>query len=179
MELADPELQENTGERIALYFNPAKAEMLFAGSGHTFQEIAYLGRDRKPLPRFPLAASLKARAHVETSQVESANVIAKLPGSDPKLKGEYVVLSAHIDHIGIGEPIKGDRIYNGAMDNGSGCALLLDMAASLKDHPVRTIQRNCAAPSFSCLSLPRKRDYSGRSTSRPIPQSLGKLWWLT
>ncbi|HUE51254.1 MAG TPA: M28 family metallopeptidase [Terriglobales bacterium] len=135
MELADPELQENTGERIALYFNPAKAEMLFAGSGHTFQEIADLGRDRKPLPRFPLAASLKARAHVETSQVESANVIAKLPGSDPKLKDEYVVLSAHIDHIGIGEPINGDRIYNGAMDNGSGCALLLDMAASLKDHP--------------------------------------------
>ena len=45
------------------------------------------------------------------------------------------MLSAHLDHIGIGEPINGDRIYNGAMDNASGCALLLDMAASLKKNP--------------------------------------------
>jgi Zn-dependent M28 family amino/carboxypeptidase len=48
------------------------------------------------------------------------------------LKSEYVVLSAHIDHLGIGAPINGDRIYNGAMDNGSGSALLLDVARSLK-----------------------------------------------
>jgi Zn-dependent M28 family amino/carboxypeptidase len=58
-----------------------------------------------------------------------------MPGSDPKLKNEYVVLSAHVDHIGIGEPINGDRIYNGAMDDGSGSALLLDMAESFKNHP--------------------------------------------
>src|SRR5207247_3412581 len=51
------------------------------------------------------------------------------------LKNEYVVLSAHVDHLGIGEPIGGDRIYNGAMDDGSGSALLLDMAANLKAHP--------------------------------------------
>ena len=61
--------------------------------------------------------------------------MAKLQGNDPKLKNEYVVLSAHIDHIGIGEPINGDRIYNGAMDDGSGSALLLDMAVSFKEHP--------------------------------------------
>ena len=51
------------------------------------------------------------------------------------LKNEYVVLSAHIDHIGIGEPINGDKIYNGAMDNGSGSALAMDVAANLKAHP--------------------------------------------
>ncbi len=62
-------------------------------------------------------------------------MVGKLPGSDPELKNEYVVLSAHIDHIGIGEPINGDRIYNGAMDNGSGSALLLDLASSLKKSP--------------------------------------------
>jgi Zn-dependent M28 family amino/carboxypeptidase len=65
----------------------------------------------------------------------SANVIAKLPGNDPVLKNQYVVLSAHIDHLGIGEPINGDRIYNGAMDNASGSALLLDVASSLKKSP--------------------------------------------
>jgi Zn-dependent M28 family amino/carboxypeptidase len=67
--------------------------------------------------------------------VESDNVIAKLPGSDPQLKNEYVVLSAHVDHIGVGEPINGDRIYNGAMDNASGTAVLLDVASSLKKNP--------------------------------------------
>ncbi len=63
--------------------------------------------------------------------MESDNIIAKLPGTDPKLKDQYVVLSAHIDHLGVGEPINGDRIYNGAMDNGSGSALVLDIANSL------------------------------------------------
>ncbi len=53
----------------------------------------------------------------------------------PVLRNEFVVLSAHIDHIGIGAPINGDSIYNGAMDNGSGTALVLDEAASLKAHP--------------------------------------------
>jgi len=62
-------------------------------------------------------------------------VVAKLAGSDAKLKNEYVVLSAHIDHVGIGEPLNGDRIYNGAMDDGSGTAAVLDIAASLKQHP--------------------------------------------
>jgi len=115
--------------------NPASAEKLFAGSGHTFAEIAELGKDRKPLPRFPLSVSIKAVTKVEKTEVESANVIGKLPGSDPALKNEYVVLSAHIDHLGIGEPINGDKIYNGAMDNGSGSALLLDVARSLKADP--------------------------------------------
>src|SRR5262249_49132864 len=100
-----------------------------------FQELADLARDRKELPRFPLAVSLKAKAKVEKKKVESSNIVAKLAGSDPKLKDEYVVLSAHIDHVGVGEPVEGDRIYNGAMDDGSGDAVLLDMAAALKQHP--------------------------------------------
>jgi Zn-dependent M28 family amino/carboxypeptidase len=137
MGLADPKFDETPGEKLALIFNPAKAEKLFAGSGHTFGEIAALGKDRKALPRFPLVVSVKTTAKVETHELESANVIARLPGSDPELKNEYVVLSAHIDHLGVGEPINGDRIYNGAMDNASGCAVLLDVAASLKKSPAR------------------------------------------
>ena len=132
MTLADPQFDDTAGQKLAVVFNPTKAEQLFAGSGHTFDEIAALAKDRKPLPRFPLAVSMQARAKLDKQDVESANVIAKLPGGDPELQNEYVVLSAHIDHIGIGEPIKGDRIYNGAMDNASGSAVLLDVAASLK-----------------------------------------------
>lgn len=71
---------------------------------------------------------------------ESANVVAKIEGSDPKLKHEYLVLSAHIDGLGLGEPTEpgdGDRIYNGALDNASGCAVLLDIAAHLQKEVTR------------------------------------------
>jgi Zn-dependent M28 family amino/carboxypeptidase len=135
MALVGSEFEETPGLQLGVAFNPASAEPLFAGSGHTFAEIAALGKDRKPLPHFPLAGSLKANAVILSTTVKSSNLVAKLPGSDPALKDEYVVLSAHIDHIGIGAPINGDRIYNGAMDNGSGSALVMDVAASLKAHP--------------------------------------------
>jgi Zn-dependent M28 family amino/carboxypeptidase len=135
MELAGAEFNETEGEKLAMYFNPAHADKLFAGSGHSFQELAELAKDRKPLPHFPLTASLRTRARLKTKVVMSSNLVARLPGNDPQLKSEYVVLSAHIDHVGIGEPINGDRIYNGAMDNAAGVAVLLDVAASLKQHP--------------------------------------------
>jgi len=131
MVLADSSLDDALGIKLLIVFNPADAEKLFERSGHSFQEIADLAKDRKALPHFPLTASIKAKAKVIKTQVESDNIIAKLPGNDPKLKEEYVVLSAHIDHLGIGEPINGDRIYNGAMDNGSGSALVLDIANSM------------------------------------------------
>jgi Zn-dependent M28 family amino/carboxypeptidase len=135
MDLADAEFNETPGLQLGVTFNPASAEQLFAGSGHTFTEIAALGKNRKPLPRFPLAISLKANAVILSKSLESSNIVGKLTGSDPALKNEFVVLSAHIDHVGIGAPINGDRIYNGAMDDGSGSALVMDIAASLKTHP--------------------------------------------
>ncbi len=60
-----------------------------------------------------------------------ANVVAVLPGSDPVLRNEYVVLSAHYDHVGIGTPMNGDSIYNGADDNASGTVALLEVARAL------------------------------------------------
>ena len=134
MDLADPEFNETQGLKMALTFNPAQAEKLFATSGHTFAEIAALGKDRKALPHFPLGVSLKARAIVKATSVESDNIVGTLPGNDPALKNEYVVISAHVDHVGIGEPVNGDRIYNGAMDNASGVAILLDLAAQFNVH---------------------------------------------
>jgi Zn-dependent M28 family amino/carboxypeptidase len=135
MDLDYPEFNESEGAKLTVMVNPASAGKFFAGSGHTFEEIAALGKDRKPLPHFALAISLAAKTKVDVTRIESANLVARFPGSDPALKDEYVVLSAHLDHIGIGEPINGDRIYNGAMDNGSGSALVLDMAASFKKNP--------------------------------------------
>jgi Zn-dependent M28 family amino/carboxypeptidase len=135
LDLADPVFKETAGERLAMTINPAKAEVLFAGTGHTFAELAALGKEGKPLPHFPLPFSIRAKTKLVKKDVESANIIGKLPGTDPVLKNEYVVVSAHIDHVGIGESINGDRIYNGAMDNASGSAVLLDVAASLRESP--------------------------------------------
>jgi Zn-dependent M28 family amino/carboxypeptidase len=133
MDLVGQEFDETAGAKLAATFNPAHADLLLQGSGHTFEELAALAKDRKPLPRFPLRVSVSAVTATHSQNVESTNIVAKISGTDPKLKDEYVVLSAHIDHLGIGEPINGDRIYNGAMDNGSGSALLLDVARSLKE----------------------------------------------
>ncbi|HEV8182079.1 MAG TPA: M28 family metallopeptidase [Candidatus Angelobacter sp.] len=135
MALKGAEFDDTPGEDLALTMNPERAQKLFPGSGHTLQELVDLVKDRKPLPHFELALSVRARAVVNRKTLESANLAAQLTGSDPKLKNEYVVLSAHLDHLGIGEPINGDRIYNGAMDNASGSAVLLDLIGSLKKSP--------------------------------------------
>ncbi|MEP7155698.1 MAG: M28 family metallopeptidase [Betaproteobacteria bacterium] len=137
MDLVGAEFAETAGQKLWMFFNPERAEKLFRNSGHTFGELAALAKDRKALPRFPLPVSIKASTRFERKQLESSNVVAVLPGTDPILKNEYVVLTAHVDHLGIAEPIKGDRIYNGAMDNASGCAVLLDVAASLKGQAQR------------------------------------------
>jgi len=74
--------------------------------------------------------------------VRTLNVIARLPGSDPVLRNEYLVIGAHFDHVGIRTPVAGDSIYNGADDNGSGTSAVLELAeafASLDSPPARSI----------------------------------------
>jgi Zn-dependent M28 family amino/carboxypeptidase len=131
--LADSNLEENAGQRLAVTINPARAAKFFAGSGHTIEEILKIAETGKPLPRFALPSSVRATVKFEKRTVESQNVVGILPGLDPKLKNETIVLSAHLDHVGKGEPINNDPIYNGAMDNASGIATLLEAAQSFKD----------------------------------------------
>jgi Zn-dependent M28 family amino/carboxypeptidase len=74
--------------------------------------------------------------------IQSRNVVAKLPGADPRLKDEYVIYTAHWDHLGVGPAVGGDRIYNGAQDNAVGCAGLLEIARAftrLSPPPRRSI----------------------------------------
>ena len=132
MSLADPALDDTHGLKIAITINPAHADRWLAGTGHTFQEILDAADAGKPLPHFAIPARLNATVAVKRRDVQSQNVAAVLPGKDPVLKNEYVVFSAHLDHLGIGAPIGGDSIYNGAMDNASGIASLLDVAAALQ-----------------------------------------------
>jgi len=121
--------------------SPQAAERLFAASPHTLEEVFQAAAKGKP-PAFalPVEASLRTVSEHETSA--SPNVAALLRGSDPLLRDEVIVLSAHLDHLGIGEPIDGDAIYNGAYDNASGVASLLEMAnafASLPTPPRRSV----------------------------------------
>jgi Zn-dependent M28 family amino/carboxypeptidase len=142
MSLADPAMDEAAGQKLSVTMNPAHADKLFAGSGHTFAEILALVDGDKAVPSFALPARLKATTAVERSQVESQNVAGILRGADPKRRDEFVVVSAHLDHLGIGGAVNGDTIYNGAMDNASGIAAILEVAASLHESgakPARSI----------------------------------------
>ncbi len=137
MSLADPALDETHGLKLYVTINPAHADKLFIDSGHTFREILDAANAHKSLPRFAIPGRIKATAAVKRTDVASQNVVAMLPGTDPKLKEEYIVFTAHLDHLGIGKPINGDAIYNGAMDNASGVASVLDVAAILKESSTR------------------------------------------
>jgi Zn-dependent M28 family amino/carboxypeptidase len=123
-------------------FNPAEAEKLFAGTGHTFAEMLMLADAQKPLPRFDLKKSIFATVATDNSAAESPNIVAKLEGSDPVLKNEYVLVSAHLDHLGIGAPINGKTVYGGAMDDASGVASVIEIAKAFsqnRERPKRSI----------------------------------------
>jgi len=90
------------------------------------------------LPRFPIAGTLKAHAKLNRQTIDTANVAGMVEGSDPKLKSEYVIMTAHLDHVGIGRAVNGDNIYNGAMDDASGVAAVIETARLLKSSGVKT-----------------------------------------
>lgn len=132
MYLADAGLRDTQGGFLSAALDPAKSDELFAGSGHSFAELCELADASKPLPRFALPLRLQARVVAVRDTLTAPNVVAELPGREGSLAKQYVVVSAHLDHLGIGAPINGDTIYNGAMDDASGVATLLDIAHRLK-----------------------------------------------
>ena len=135
MYLAEPRLQETAGPRFTASFNPAEAEKLFARSGHSFAEILQLADAGRPIAGFPLGLSLKATVATQTRALSSPNILGVLPGSDPKLAKDYVVVSAHLDHLGVEEGT--GRPYNGAMDDASGVAWVLETARALHESGAR------------------------------------------
>jgi Zn-dependent M28 family amino/carboxypeptidase len=117
----------------------AKRILQMAGQDFDALKKQALTREFKPVP-LNLKASLAVRNSMRT--LDSRNVVAKLEGSDPAAKDQYVVYTAHWDHLGVGAPVNGDKIYNGALDNASGVAQLLEIAgafAKAKPRPKRSI----------------------------------------
>jgi Zn-dependent M28 family amino/carboxypeptidase len=117
------------------------ARKIFAMAGQDYDALKKraAGRDFIPVP-LGVQASMSISNTLRT--IDSKNVIAKLEGSDPQLKNEYVVYSAHWDHLGVGAAVNGDKIYNGALDNASGVASVLEIAKAftqVKPQPKRSI----------------------------------------
>jgi Zn-dependent M28 family amino/carboxypeptidase len=139
----DPQLKLPAGQAalaFAGWVTQDAGAKLLALSGKTVDEMlaAANSRDFKPIP---LGIRIRANIPTEIRQIQSNNVIAKVEGSDPQLKSEAVIFTAHWDHLGIGEPVNGDRIYNGAVDNATGCAMIIEMArawAALEHKPKRS-----------------------------------------
>jgi Zn-dependent M28 family amino/carboxypeptidase len=102
-------------------------EKLLGLSGHTVDE-ALKQADTKGFKPYSLGLNLKGRIQTRVEKIISNNVAGMVEGSDPALKSEAVVFTAHWDHLGVGRAVLGDAIYNGAADNATGCALLLELA---------------------------------------------------
>jgi Zn-dependent M28 family amino/carboxypeptidase len=102
-------------------------EKLLALAGHHVDELlkAADSRDFSPIV---LGVRVRCNLPTKVRDIETRNVAGLVEGSDPKLKSEVVIYSAHWDHLGIGTPVNGDAIYNGAVDNGTGCGILLELA---------------------------------------------------
>jgi Zn-dependent M28 family amino/carboxypeptidase len=98
------------------------------GSGQKAADILTAGAASRPLPVFDIPARLHATFKLTTRDYTSDNVLGLLPGTDPALKPEVVVISAHLDGYGVGEPVKGDAIYNGAFDDAAYVATLIRLA---------------------------------------------------
>ena len=97
--------------------------------------------DRRDFKPIDLGIELRGHMASKIRQIETRNVAGMIPGSDPKLKDEVVIFSAHWDHLGVATPVNGDAIYNGAVDNATGCAVLMELArawAALPQKPRRS-----------------------------------------
>jgi Zn-dependent M28 family amino/carboxypeptidase len=110
----------------------AAAKAIFAGSTHEPEALFKAAADGQ-LKAFDLPGTLTLAGQTRIEPAESRNVVARLDGSDATLGREFIAYTAHLDHIGVGSPVNGDSIYNGAMDNALGVSVMLEAARQLAD----------------------------------------------
>lgn len=128
----------------AIWLSARMATTLFQGEKHEATALLNRGIAGEAIEPFELSPEKKVSftIAVKTDKIQTQNVVAVFEGDDPILKDEYVALGAHYDHVGVGTPVNGDAIYNGADDDGSGTTALLAMAEALahaKAHPKRSV----------------------------------------
>ena len=165
--LADSVLDERRGQRFAATLNPARTLELFEGSGFNLPGLLALADSGRVLPRFPLSVRIGSRARYATLRVVSDNLVAVFPGTDPVLRDQFVVLSAHLDHLGIVPQAGGDSVMNGALDNAAGVATLLETA--------RALRRSRLKPKRSIVFLALTGEEKGLQGSRHFAARLASL----
>jgi len=112
--------------------------LMLRGSGHDAEAILKAGGARQALTAFDLPGyRLKAKFHLTKRDYTAKNVVATLPGRDPALKDEVLAVSAHLDGYGFGEPVNGDRLYNGALDDAAYVATLVRFAERHRASPLK------------------------------------------
>lgn len=142
-----------SGEDPYVRLKPGEPELAFAGwvteeaggkllalAGYTVADLLKRSDSRNFKP-IPLGVRIRGNFFSKIRDIETYNVAAVIPGSDPSLASEAVIFSAHWDHLGLGPAVNGDNIYNGAVDNATGCAMLIEIArawASLEPKPRRS-----------------------------------------
>ena len=125
---------------FAGWVTQAAGEQIAASIGKTVAELLKMA-DTRGFKPVPLPLRIRGRMPAKIREIHTRNVVARIEGSDPRLKQEAVIFSAHWDHLGIGEAVNGDPIYNGAADNATGCGMLLEIArawALLPEKPRRS-----------------------------------------
>lgn len=138
-----PELKLKPGERglaFAGWVSEDAGAKLVASTGKTLDELLAMANQKSFHP-IHLGVRVIGHIPVKLREIESRNVVGRVEGADPQLKGQVVLFTAHWDHLGIGVPVNGDRIYNGAVDNATGCAVVLEIArvwAALPQKPRRS-----------------------------------------
>ncbi|WP_213980690.1 M28 family metallopeptidase [Sphingomonas sp. dw_22] len=125
------------GAPVVGYVSQVGAAKLFEGAKIKWTDVLAAERKGGRMPTGALPGTLATASKTRVRTVETSNVIGMIEGSDPALKSQYVVLSAHLDHVGVGDPVNGDRIYNGAMDNAVGISMILEVARSIQAMPQR------------------------------------------
>ena len=167
--------------RVSAWLHGPAAEALFAGSARTLTAIRAEADKPKAQPRgFALKTKVRVQTESSSQRISSPNVVAVLRGADPKLSNEYVVLLAHLDHLGLavakpGDAADKDRIRNGALDNAAGIATMLEVARAAASSPTR--------PRRSLLFLATTgeekgllgADYFARHPTVPIRQIVGAV----
>jgi Zn-dependent M28 family amino/carboxypeptidase len=138
IEWFDPAIPRDAGRqlRVSAMVDATAAAALFEGAPRNYADVLKDARTRAPAG-FELKARATLSRRSEHSQATSANVVGLLPGTDPALSKDVIVFTSHLDHVGIGPPVNGDAIYNGALDNAAGIASMLEVARVLAGQPQR------------------------------------------
>jgi len=131
------------GVRASAYAHGPAADALFAGAPKSLARVLDAAARKGAMPHgFALKAPVRIERHSAVEKIASSNVLGVIPGSDPTLAKEAVMITAHLDHDGVDPKLEGDKIYNGAMDNAAGIATMLEVARAFaegKEKPRRTV----------------------------------------